>query len=112
MLNTIFSLFLLLMPGFIAAEYWRYLNHEKRSTDLGLLSDTLIFSFIILGLNAAFKYLKGGSAEVFQITEIPYNTSFLTKYIALSVVFSFLLPHIVQLFDLMMKHLKARNHEK
>lgn len=112
MLNTIFSLFLLWMPGFIASEYLRYLKDEKRSYNLALLADTFIFSFIILGLNVIFKFVKGGASEIFPLTELPYTTSFLTKYIALSFVFSFLLPHIIQLFDILIKRLQSKKYEK
>ena len=112
MLNTILPLFLLWMPGFCASEYLRYLKHDKRSVNLTFFSDTFLFSFVILGLNVGFKYVIGGAAEIFSLTQLPYTTSFLTKYIALSLVFALLLPHIILMVDIKIKALQNRKHEK
>jgi len=88
-----------------------YLRHDKHAFSFGLIANTFTFSFIILGLNTAFKTIKGGSTEFFSITQMPYNTGFLTKYIALSMVFALTLPHIIQLFDELMKIIQRRKHD-
>lgn len=111
MLSAIMSSFLLFMPGFITSEYLSYLTHKKREFNYSVVANSLIFSFVILGLNVSFKFLKGGASETFNITDFPLNTSFLVKYIGLSTVFALLLPHVILMADTLWKSRKNRTHE-
>lgn len=112
MFYAFFCAFLLLVPGLIATEILMMLKHQDRHDVWALVVQTLIFSFLILGANVLVKLLLGGGSEVFMLTAPQMFTVSIVKYVALSLVFAVLLPHVVLMAELIESLLIKKIHDK
>ena len=112
MFYAFFCAFLLLVPGIIAAAIYAILKQRSRQFSLAFVVEVLIFSFLILGANVLVKYLLGGGNEVFMLTAPQMITLSIVKYIALSLVFAVLLPHVVLMAELIESQLMKKIHDK
>lgn len=112
MFYAFFCAFLLLVPGLIATEILAMLQRQERRDVWSLAIQTLIFSFLILGANVVVKMLLGGGSQVFMLTAPQMITVSIVKYVALSLVFAVLLPHVVLMVGLIESLLIKKIHDK
>ena len=112
MFYAFFCAFLLLVPGLIATEILAMLKRQERRDVWVLAIQTLIFSFLILGANVLVKMLLGGGSQVFMLTAPQMITVSIVKYVALSLVFAVLLPHVVLMVGLIESLLIKKIHDK
>jgi hypothetical protein len=112
MFYAFFCAFLLIVPGIISAEILTMLNRQERRITGAFVLNTLMFSFLILGANVLFKTLLGGGSQVFMLTAPQMITLSIVKYIALSLVFAVLLPHVVLMAGLLESLLIKKIHDK
>ena len=112
MFYAFFCAFLLLVPGLIATEILAMLQRQERRDVWSLAIQTLIFSFLILGANVLVKMLLGGGSQVFMLTAPQMITVSIVKYVALSLVFAVLLPHVVLMVGLIESLLIKKIHDK
>jgi hypothetical protein len=112
MFYAFFCAFLLLVPGLIATQVLMMLKRQGRPVMVEFVSQILIFSFLILGANTLVKMLLGGGNEIFLLTAPQMITLSIVKYVALSLVFALVLPHVILLAGLIESLLIKKIHDQ
>jgi len=98
MLNFTLFLFFLLIPGLISAV--QHIQIRKAEYDKAFIVAMFIYSYLILMLMSATKYLMGNGFDVYQILEDALTYNLIFKYSALALIYAILLPPAIFLIEL------------
>lgn len=97
MLRFAIFIFLLFIPGLFSAV--QHVQIRKVAYNRTFIIAVFIYSYLILMLMSATKFVMGNGFEAYQLLEGSLTYIFILKYSALALVYAFLLPHAVLLIE-------------